>query len=280
MTSNLKKPHINLAEFKEWFTWQKGIIFLCFLFLIGWLYWTPSGLLGKADAVGYAVCHRIDSRSFHIGDRQSPLCARCTGQYLGAMSSLIFLAIFRPRRIGRPPWVIVGFLIFFVGFYAVDGLNSYIHLIPQLSRFYLYEPGNTLRLMSGTGLGLGMGVLVFPAYNSTVWKKIDPRPVLEGVKDFSALLAVGVLIDLFVLSENPLLIYPLALVSAGGVLVLLTLIYTMVLIIISKKENTFENQRKMGIMLVAGFIIALMQITILDVLRFMLTGTWNGFHFG
>ena len=29
-----------------------------------WLGFTPDGTLGKADAVGYAVCHRIDVRSF------------------------------------------------------------------------------------------------------------------------------------------------------------------------------------------------------------------------
>ena len=38
------------------------------LLFIGWLANTPAGLLGKADAIGYAVCHRIDVRSFLLGD--------------------------------------------------------------------------------------------------------------------------------------------------------------------------------------------------------------------
>jgi hypothetical protein len=29
-----------------------------------WFFIAPPGLLGKADAVGYAICHRIDERSF------------------------------------------------------------------------------------------------------------------------------------------------------------------------------------------------------------------------
>ena len=58
--------------------------------LAAWLVNTPPGILGKADAVGYAVCHRIDERSFHIGDRQVALCARCTGMYLGAVLGLVF----------------------------------------------------------------------------------------------------------------------------------------------------------------------------------------------
>ena len=49
--------------------------------LIGgaWLLGTPPGILGKADAIGYAICHRILTRSFHVHDRALPLCARCTG---------------------------------------------------------------------------------------------------------------------------------------------------------------------------------------------------------
>ncbi|MFC1936831.1 hypothetical protein ACFLYP_04105 [Chloroflexota bacterium] len=45
------------------------------LMLVGWLLNTPTGLLGKADAIGYAVCHQIAHRSFHIGDRPISLCA-------------------------------------------------------------------------------------------------------------------------------------------------------------------------------------------------------------
>ena len=51
-----------------------GLVLVAALLLIGWLVETPPGLLGKEDAVGYAVCHRIDARSFHMGNTQMPLC--------------------------------------------------------------------------------------------------------------------------------------------------------------------------------------------------------------
>ena len=273
MTSYFSKIKANIP-------WTRVLLILSLVFLLAWLSWTPAGLMGKADAIGYAVCHRIDLRSFHLGDRQMPLCARCTGQYLGAMVSMLYLAIFRPRRTGRPPWVVIAVLVLFAGFYALDGLNSYIHLIPQLSRFYLYPPGNTLRLLSGTGIGLGMGVLVSPAFNSTVWKRNDPRPIIEGSLDFGALLGIALLVDLLVLSGIPLLLYPLALFSAAWVLVLLTLIYTMVVVMVAKKENAYQNFREMTGMVLIGFIIALAQVAILDILRYLLTGTWGGFTFG
>ena len=64
-----------------------------------WFYITPPGLLGKADAIGYAICHRIGERSFQIGDRQLPLCARCTGEFYAAGISL--LALFPAARLPK-----------------------------------------------------------------------------------------------------------------------------------------------------------------------------------
>ena len=47
-------------------------IFLVILALAAWIYIAPPGLMGKLDAVGYAVCHRLDSHSLHAGDTQLP----------------------------------------------------------------------------------------------------------------------------------------------------------------------------------------------------------------
>ena len=68
------------------------------LALAAWFYIAPPGLLGKADAVGYAVCHRIDERSFHVFGRQLPLCARCTGEFNAAALALIFQGFVSRRR--------------------------------------------------------------------------------------------------------------------------------------------------------------------------------------
>jgi hypothetical protein len=81
---------------------QSSIIILGGIILILWLIATPPGLWGKADAVGYAVCHRIAIRSFHLESKQLPLCARCTGQYLGAIIGLSYLGVFSKRRSGFP----------------------------------------------------------------------------------------------------------------------------------------------------------------------------------
>ncbi len=242
--------------------------------------YAPDGILGKADAIGYAVCHRLAPRSFHLGEYQFSVCARCSGQYLGAVLGMAFLTIFRRYRSGRAPWIVIGILLVWAGSYTLDGVNSFLHLIPGTEKLWLYEPNNTLRLITGMGVGLGISVMLFPAFNQTIWKRYDPLPVLTGFRDFGFLLILAALLTLLVLTENPIIIYPLSLVSAGGVLMLLTMVYSMVWVMIFRKEGRFENLRQIFFPLLAGFAVALMQILILDMVRYWLTGTWGGFPLG
>jgi uncharacterized membrane protein len=254
------------------------IIFTTGLLLLAWLINTPPGLLGKADAIGYAVCHRIDLRSFHLGVRQLPLCARCSGMYLGAMLGLVYLAIFRPRRAGMPPlpvWIAFGF---FTLAFGIDGVNSYLHLFPGLHG--IYEPQNWLRLLTGTGMGLAISGLVYPAFNQTVWENWEPDPAISGLGDLAVMISLGLLVDMLVLSGNPLLLYPLALLSAAFVLVLLTMIYTMIGLMVFRLENRYLHWSQLIIPLMGGFGVALLQVALLDLVRFTFTGTWAGFHFG
>jgi uncharacterized membrane protein len=264
--------------------WKGGIYLLAIILLTIWLLITPSGILGKADAVGYAVCHRIDVRSFHIGSRQLPLCARCSGQYLGAMLGLAYLAVAGRRRVGRPSWGIILVLAAFLVAYGIDGLNSYIHLPPLMSAFpdlpRLYEPSNTLRLLTGTGVGLGIAVALFSAFNSTVWKDTDPRPALSGWRSFGLLVGMALIMDLLILTESPIILFPLALVSAVGVIILLTMIYTIVLLMLFHQENHGLGFSQVVAPVVGGFCIALTQIAIVDIMRYLITHSWSGINFG
>jgi uncharacterized membrane protein len=257
----------------------KGLIVLSVaLLLLAWLLNAPAGLLGKADAVGYAVCHRIDLRSFHLGDRQLPLCVRCSGMYLGAMLGLTYQAFTRPRAGGfptRPVWVVYAF---FVLAFALDGGNSYLHLFPGVTG--LYQPQNWLRLLTGTGMGLVVAGMLYPAFNQTVWKDWQNIPSISGLPLLAVLIALALILDVIVLSGNVLLLYPLALISAAGVLVLLSLVYTMVWVMLLHMENQSLRLRQLLIPLIGGFGLALLQIALLDGLRYFFTGTWDGFHFG
>jgi uncharacterized membrane protein len=240
-----------------------------------WLYYTPPGLLGKADAVGYAVCHRIGERSFFIGERQTPLCARCTGMYLGALTGWIFQQ--RYGRRGKLPSLKISIILglFLVGF-GIDGVNSYLHFFPNAPS--LYQPQNWLRLISGNGMGLGMAALLFPAFNQTIWKDWLDESALHSWKQLGVLLILIAAGALATLSQNPLLLYPLSVLSSLTIVVLLTIIYTMVAVLVTHKDNTFEHWEDLFPYLALGFTVAILQISLMDGGRFLLTHTWDGFN--
>ncbi len=251
-----------------------------------WLYIAPPGILGKADALGYAVCHRLDERSFHVDGRELPLCARCSGMYLGAVLGIAFQAITARRKGGMPPKIIIAVLVAFFLAFALDGANSYFFLMKStyggrldfISTIYL--PNNTLRLFTGSGAGLAIAVALYPSFSQTIWRDWDPRPALPGLKPLAALIGLMLALDLLVLPEWDWVLYPAALISAGGVLLLLTMVYAMLWMIFMRQENEFMALREAWLPLLAGLTIALIQITAIDLFRLWLTHTWGGFPLG
>lgn len=242
--------------------------------LFFWLVETPAGLLGKMDAIGYAVCHRIEARSFHLGDRALPLCARCSGMYLGALLGLLYQLPLR-RRSGLPNRKVSFVLLVFLVAFAVDGINSYVHFFPQFPS--LYNPSNPLRLLTGSMLGIGLAAVLLPTFRQVAWAEPDPAPVLHSWKQIAALVGLALGLDLLVLWQNPLIEYPLAILSAMTVPLILTLVYTILLLMAFKQENKARTWRDLWIFLAGGMLLALLQIGLVDILRFALTHSWSGF---
>jgi uncharacterized membrane protein len=245
--------------------------------LLAWMIATPPGLLGKSDAVAYAVCHRISSHSFTIGDRPFSLCARCSGQYLGFLWGFGLQAILGRKRSGFPSRWAAGGLVLLVLFYALDGLNSLFYLYPGLESWSIYLPNNTLRLFTGLGMGLAISGLYYPLMGQTIWKDLSLEKPLAGTREWLLSAGGGIGIGLLVLTGNPLILYPLALLSTGGLLVLLTLLYTVIWILLSRRENSFGGWGDLGWWILAGFGTASFQIALMDAARYLLTGTWSGF---
>jgi uncharacterized membrane protein len=260
----------------SWERLGRFLPFVTILLLGAWLSVTPAGLLGKADAIGYSVCHRIATHSFFLADRQFPLCARCSGMYLGALIGLGYSFV-KGRMSSFPPLRIqLTFAIFLLGF-AVDGINSYLNLFRDVPA--LYPSQNWLRLVTGTLLGVGAGVFLAAAFQQIVWKEVEERPALRSFSQLGVLILIGGGVNLALLSNNPLIQYPLAVLSAFTVPLILTLVYTVLWVLIFKRDNLFTAWRTMWLPLTAGFTTALVQVFAIDLIRLALTGTWQGFTF-
>jgi len=260
--------------------WLARVVVLALLLVLaGALYLAPRGLLGLADGVGYAVCHRIEARSFHLGERALPLCARCTGTFLSSfVGGALFIATGRGRRSGWPRPALGILLGLLVVPWVVDGTNSYAALIGTVPT--LYAPHNWLRPTTGTLVGLVLPVFFMPAVNQTLWREQDGRPILAGLGDTALYLAAAPIIIGLVLIENELLLYPLALASVVGVLATLCGIYLVLWLLILRNDNRFARLREAWPHLLAALTLAFLHIAAIDMLRYAITGTWGGLSLG
>jgi len=93
------------------------------------------------------ICHRIPQRTFKIKGRYFPVCARCTGFYIGAFSYFI-LAYF----------VYVQYTVYLIFIAFLMMIPAFLDGFTQLvgSR----ESDNKLRLLTGLSGGVGLAIIV------------------------------------------------------------------------------------------------------------------------
>jgi len=253
--------------------WLAGTLLIATLVVFGVS--TPPGLLGKADMLGYAVCHQIESHSFVLAGRALPLCARCTGTFIGALVGLFGQRVLlrRRRAAAFPP---VGVLVVLIGFtllWAADGLNSYLALVGGP---HAYEPTNGLRLVTGSLNGLTMSALILPVVNISLWHEPLEAPGIRGVWDLVVLVLLEAGLVGVVLSGAEWLLYPLSLLSGMAVLVLLGSVNTVLAVVVAGRENTVQTWRQALLPFAVGLLLALVQVAAIDLVRYRLTGTLGG----
>lgn len=237
--------------------------------LLAWL--QPAFLLEAGDRVGYAICHQIPERSFYWAGRPLPLCARCTGTFLGIMLGFSMMAIRRRGRCGKlPPFPVLVILAAFFVTWAIDGLNSYLTLFEGLP--HLYMPHNLLRLATGMLNGLTLSALVYPIFSLTVWAEPTGERSIENIRELAIMLPLaGALVSLIWLGWSPL-VYTLSLISLLGTLLLLLIVNTLIAVIALQRENRAHRWRDLGLPATIGVLATSAEIALMNALRAYLTG--------
>ncbi len=254
--------------------WLGTVLILSAALIAVWLWGLPGDLLHKADLVGYAICHRIPERSFVIGGRHLPLCARCMGIYLGVWGNLIVMTLLkRGRSAELPRPAILAVLMMFVVLMGIDGLNSYMTFFPGAP--HLYEPRNELRLFSGMLHGVTLSSLVYPLLNQTLWADVEWAPALRNFRELALVLLTGALGAGLTLLRIPALLYPLAFMGSCGVLVMLAMINSVIVVTILRRENRATVWWQAIGPLAVGVVLALLQVSFLDMFRAYITQAWN-----
>jgi uncharacterized membrane protein len=228
-------------------------------------------IIGLAHWFGSAVCHQLPADSYLIAGIQLPLCARCTGMYVGALTTLMFFTWRHPRSIGLPrSWVIAALPVFFLA-WAGDGVNSFLSSIPGLP--HLYPPQNILRLITGTLMGITLGSIIFVMFNAVVWRNVDHAPILATPRELLALLGLGTLLVLAVQSGWGIFLYPLTLASLAAILTLNSALMTA--FAASIMAPLAHSWREASRPLAFGILVALFLLDSIAASRLLL-GAWLG----
>jgi uncharacterized membrane protein len=238
------------------------------------LFSPPVTLLDKTHVIGYAICHQIPDRSFQLDGQPLPLCARCTGIYLGALLGLVGMSLMkRYHSVELPPARVLITLLAFMGLMGIDGVNSYLTFFPKVP--HLYEPQNWLRLTTGTLHGLAMSALVYPVMNGALWHAniAKNEPVIKNFKELLFFLTGAAAIILIVLWQQPFLLYPLAFLSTLGVLLMLGIVGATLVVMLTRREGTARVWSDLALPGVMGLAIAFLIIEAMSGLRAILVQT-------
>jgi len=243
-----------------------GLAALPILVLTVWLGGREGGVLGVADHVGYAVCHQITVRTYVFGDLVMPLCARCSGQYLGVLIGFFFAWRWgRIRAMGFPPRWLVAVLVGFLAIWAFDGFNSYLLLI--LGRPFLYQPQNILRISTGILQGLAVSFLFLPFFNGVFWADPDPDRVLQNGWELAQTLGLGVLVVVAVASGWAVLFYPLAILSVIGTVLMLSMVGALFVMLLLREENSNRTWGDFFSLLLPGMAFTALLLLGIDLFR-------------
>jgi uncharacterized membrane protein len=124
-----------------------------------------AGLVVAVYAVGSIVCHQLPERSFHLWTAQMPVCARCTGIYVGAAVMAIgaFGARRSPERLALRRIALPGRArLMLVGAVAPTAVTLLFEWTTGRA------PGNWIRFAAGIPIGVAVAWLVRSAAENQV----------------------------------------------------------------------------------------------------------------
>ncbi len=223
---------------------------------------------------GAGVCHRIVERSFVVDGEQLPLCVRCTGIYLGFLSTVV-VSFLRGRRrpAGLPPLGITILLGLFLAAVGLDGLNSYMALFPGLP--HLYEPHHALRLLTGTLEGVALAAFLWPVLHASLWQTPQEQRSIPNLRELGLVLLVALGLGALAYWHPPLSFYPLALLSLAGIFLAMGTLGTMLVAVIAGRLGKVTTWGQALCLFAWGSLVALLEMAALSWVRYALLGSFS-----
>ena len=262
--------HKNIAQQEPHHPFQPDmrVVFVVSGLLALLLFLPGASVLSHLQWLDSGICAQIAAHSFYPGGSRLPLCARNTGIYLGFLTTLITLYGTGRGRAQRLPYrVLVIILVAGVAAMAVDGFNS---LLVDLGQPHLYRPNNLLRLATGLVTGLALALLFMPMLNRLIWCGYNEQRSIASWKSLALYIPALVACFFVVAFQAAWTLYPVALLSTAGVLTALSSLNLIVIVAVSKRDETFVSYRELLPFFALALLFAVMELLILAQGRFAL----------
>jgi hypothetical protein len=110
---------------------------------------------------------------------------------------------------------------------------------------------------------------VFPVINGALWHDSHTRDerVIKSFRELLPFLIGAVVIILIVLWQHPLLLYPLAILSTLGIMLMLGIVNTMFVLIITRREGYARTWGDIILPVTMGLAISFLMIAGMDWFR-------------
>jgi uncharacterized membrane protein len=220
------------------------------------------------------------SHSVFLGGQQLPLEARMGGIFLGFLCALVLLVVLGRLRASQPPGgLLAGACWLLIALTGLDGLNAFLF---DGNLPHLYAPNIALRLFTGLGAGLGVGLMAIPVVSSVVWSHkdgTDDEASIEDAIELLAGLALAALIGGLMLVGVAALLWPIALAMLVGVLVAFGVANLYLLVLATRQQHQAETLADVRGGLLGSLGLALLELAGLSALRAFLIASF-GFTWG
>jgi hypothetical protein len=159
---------------------------------------------------------------------------------------------------------------------GLDGLNAFLF---DGNLPHLYSPSTALRLLTGLGAGLGVGLMAVPVVAGVIWARPLNEASIEDPLELVGGLALAALMGGLILSGVPPLLWPTALAMLAGVVVAFGVANVYVVSLLTHRVGSAASLSDVRGVLLSSLGLVLLELGALAALRSWLIAAF-GFTWG
>lgn len=247
--------------------WLWALVGLAGTLLIG-LFFLPMGTLAdRLRMIVHGVC--AQQHYLYIGGTSLPLCARNSGIYAGFLATVLYLIALGRGKAARVPSLPITLLL--LGAIIAMGIDGFNSLLRDIGGYNVYPPDNRLRVITGLGMGIAIGVFMPLLFNLSL--RYDARReqrILGTWIELAGAIAVAAALYALLFFAPAWLYYPIALFSVAGIVGVLWLANMFVIGMISGLEGRVLKLRQLARPATLGLAFTAVELALLTGLRMWL----------